>query len=141
MKVQLKGYSTYCTKHNFLHHCITDKDRYIHVVTVIYTTWSKMLIGRGERKKRNINVYIFLCAKILNTNLDHVWVLCHSMGSFQHSQGDKNIQNNRNHLQSQGITSQNTQILTMSPVVSTLVYISTKVVSICSRSFRNSTVL
>jgi hypothetical protein len=68
-------------------------------------------------------------------------MLCHSMGGSQHSEGDKNIQNNRNHLQSQGITAQNTQILTMSPVVSTLVYISTKVVSICSRSFHNSTVL
>ena len=67
--------------------------------------------------------------------------LCHSMGGSQHSEGDKNLQNNRNYLQSQGITSQNTQILTMSPVVSTLVYISTELVSIFSRRFHNSTVL
>jgi len=29
----LKGYSTYCTKNNLLHHCVTDKDWYILSVT------------------------------------------------------------------------------------------------------------
>ena len=56
-KHQLKGYSTYWTKHNLLHHCITDKDQYIHVVRLYTQHDLKCRLVITE--KRTINVYLF----------------------------------------------------------------------------------
>jgi len=64
------------------------------------------------------------------------------MGGSQHSEGEKEPQKQQELLPKwHGITSQKTQILIVLHLVSTKGYISTKVVSICSRSFYNSTVL
>jgi len=50
---QLKGYSTYWTKNNLLHHCVTDKDWYIQVVT-LYTQQNLKYI-LAVKEKRNVN--------------------------------------------------------------------------------------
>jgi len=43
MKHQIKGYNTYWTKNNLLHHCITDKDSCSYVID---TTGSKIQFSR-----------------------------------------------------------------------------------------------
>jgi len=57
-------------------------------------------------------------------------MLCLSMGGSQHSEGEHEPPKQQESItQSQGITSQKTQILTVSPVLNTLGYVSTKIVS------------
>ena len=56
IKTPVKIYSTYWTKNNLLHHCITDKDWYIHVV-MLYTQHNlkyKLIV----KEKRNMSVYL-----------------------------------------------------------------------------------
>jgi len=50
---QLKGYSTYWTKNNLLHHCISDKDRYIHVVTLYTRAVFFSTSDRASKEVRN----------------------------------------------------------------------------------------
>ena len=61
------GYSTYWTKNNLLHRCITDKDSCSYVID---TTRSKIKFSSKRQKKHKcISV---LHAKLSNTNLDHI---------------------------------------------------------------------
>jgi len=50
-------YSTNWTKNNLPHHCITDKDWYIQVVTLYMQ--QDLKYGLVVKDKRNMNIYLF----------------------------------------------------------------------------------